>query len=300
MGFIPATGFAKIFEGNAQDPSGNNISDFNSIQSAVKGTSSTPANVTKNFATIVNNAKLDMFVPKRTTLPNSTGQFRSYPRRTFTISNIDAFFIDNGSNYDVTFSLVLIPNWFVGFNQTLRIEAAINLDLGTEQQIDVTWTTGQSDNRYIEITWDNVSPSTSGGSEIDITYSVFVQSTSPFADLNAYFEPAPTGTIAATDNTLQPPAFPNGYLIYPIGSLSCGASVTGSAFTAFSNVSTLGNNAPLYTDNQGTTNIVTGNYAWIDTANNIKYIFLASANFGNGTVEINNYTSCGAGSGGFG
>ncbi|ERM80217.1 hypothetical protein P872_14100 [Rhodonellum psychrophilum GCM71 = DSM 17998] len=137
MGKVNATGYSKIFQGVATDPLGNVISDFNSIQSAVQGTSNTPANVTKNFQVICNNAKLDMFWPtKRTTLPIAASQFKNYPVPTITM-NASYFKYDSTSG---ALDLQVFLNNKVGFPINLTIRTLVTTTVNSTNQKDITLT----------------------------------------------------------------------------------------------------------------------------------------------------------------
>lgn len=122
MGRVPTAGQAKIFEGNPTN--GTNLSDANSIQGAIKGTLDNPSSAnTKNFQTLIGLTKLDMMVPKRTTLPNDAVSFRGFPRPTLSIVNQYGGFIGS----DIINLITVTLNNKVGFNLSTTLEF-INLN----------------------------------------------------------------------------------------------------------------------------------------------------------------------------
>jgi|GEM_PF-5761919 hypothetical protein len=82
MGRVSNTGYSKAFEGTA-----NGVSDFNSIQKAIKGTITDTSLATKNMNTLANLARLDMFVPKRTNPPVDMASFRGFPQATINVAH---------------------------------------------------------------------------------------------------------------------------------------------------------------------------------------------------------------------
>lgn len=136
----------KAFEGNP-----SSIPDTQSIEYCVKMTlpSGQRSNVTKNMQVIANNSKLDMFDPKRTTLPISMAQFRGYPKPTVTVIEGVAEFtstnaainfgllINNIVGYDITHNDVNFPLNFLVFQGTDTINGVtptVNIPIGSTSQ----------------------------------------------------------------------------------------------------------------------------------------------------------------------
>jgi hypothetical protein len=109
MGYIPLTGKFKFWANGIVE---DGITDFNSVQLAVQKTLENESLATKNFTTLCSLARLDLFDPKRTTLPNTALQFRGFPRPTVDSFNVNATMNNTSLTIIVTGQL----NNKVGYN----------------------------------------------------------------------------------------------------------------------------------------------------------------------------------------
>ena len=127
MGRVSGTGYAKIFEGSATDPDGVNIPDSNSIQAAIKGTLDNPTTAIKNMDTLASLSKLDMFVPKRTTLPIDTAAYRQFPTPTI-LFNFNGFLDDDETQVWVDGELNNKVGWHVSFQLEIFLNNTLQQD----------------------------------------------------------------------------------------------------------------------------------------------------------------------------
>lgn len=166
MGLVPSAGQAKAFEGNPTNQS--NLSDANSIQGAIKGTLDDPSQAnSKNMLTLRQRARLDMFVPKRTTLPTSMADFRGFPRPTITV---DLFSIqkDNGG---------ITTSWRVRFNNKVGYPITFTVQYMFDNNVNTLTTENYTVNAGDTVRFMNFNDPTIYGSN-PTPYAITLQSTS--------------------------------------------------------------------------------------------------------------------------
>lgn len=125
MGWIPYSGNFKSFTGTTSE---TGVSDFNSIQLAVRGTLANPSAATADLSSLASMARLDMFDPQRSTTPNEALQFRGFPRATVT-ATIQFFQIEANQG---ALDLLLAMNNKVGYPLEITMTCLIgNIDNST-------------------------------------------------------------------------------------------------------------------------------------------------------------------------
>lgn len=151
---------SKMFEGNP-----TSIPDSRSIQAAIKGhlTDESQAN-SKNMTTLNGLANVDLFYPKRTTLPNSTAAYYRYPT-----PNISFEVLTPQSYYDETETVIYFKaelNYFVGYDIDYDITIFLGTDLQNGHQASLTIAAKSKSNVYFYTTNGSSNPT------LDVTIQV--------------------------------------------------------------------------------------------------------------------------------
>lgn len=295
MGRVNNTGYSKAFEGSVNDPNGNIIHDNRSIQKAVKGTISNESLATKNLDTLAGLANLDLFNPKRTSLPTSTDDFRAFPKPTINANVITKTAIKNNvtNKYSIAVQIDCSINNRVGFKSKLTVSISIRSVSGSSKTQTLYLPekstsfrqnsyTGPSDS-IIELSW--VEQTISGlEPKIDVTlnYESDDSTIGNGAIKEAYYEPSESFNFNIT------PEIDDNYTfeIQPISSLSCFAGNTGITQIYYSEDQQISNGSEIHQNDDLTNHIQSGNYK-LNMADGV-YVFYYNN-------QVQNFTVCQSG-----
>lgn len=307
MGRVPINQQGKFFEGTPTNAT--NLSDANSVQGAVKGSVNNPASVTKNASTIASLSKLDMFIPKRTTLPIDAATFRLYPTPSITISDSFTTTVISENNLQGTLTLVLSVNNKVGYNYRIDFEIYTNNNKTSfstatkymaagETSFRNTSFTGAISNS-IEINFPNVTTNTVCNVDFFFTDLMNTDSFNAYPAFNtnglAYFN---RSNFAVNVGATSP--YTRRFSVRQVDFLSCfGDPISSFNNNLYTNVTTLGNNAQVFLNAEGTQNYPTGIYENQNPSTGNYSIFEIFLNTSTGKTQIRNFTNCGSFSGRF-
>jgi hypothetical protein len=218
MGLVPITGQGKSFEGSPTNTT--NLADKNSIQGAIKGTLSNPALAVKNMRTLAGLARLDMFVPKRATLPVSMADFRGFPRPTLVSLDLGCDFTD----FEVAGVLIVQINNKVGYDISFTIR--IRQDSGRDGLINQTVTLPAGEiSGYFNFGWQ---ADYSDLEEVTLTLDVLNIIPAVYNDFNTQLIVSKAKPGGGTPSVVT-------WNVQQIDSLSCGASLIGGMFQVNTN-----------------------------------------------------------------